>query len=147
MVSRVALELNDLCYLIDCVFPRQQSSATVKFIQETAQAPHIAFGGIGAASQEHFGCTVPSGSDKLGHERFIEVFRLQGAREPEIADLDLAAGVDEYVGGFEIAMEYSCRVEIFKSTGQLINDTFFMQLVQNSVFDCFEDVTLHEFEE
>ena len=46
---------------------------------------------------------------------------LPDSGEAKIADLEVAVGVDEDVGGLEVTMEDVCRVDILQASQYLIN--------------------------
>jgi hypothetical protein len=64
---------------------------------------------------------VPPRRDVLGHEALL-LSLVEPAREPEIANLELAIRVHEQVTRLEIAMQHVGRVNVFQTAECLIDE-------------------------
>lgn len=76
--------------------------------------------GIHLERKHDFRCTVPPRSHVLRHQpsRLLPIRRngvLHAPREPEIAYFEIAVGVQEEIGGFEISVDDVCAVYGFES--------------------------------
>ena len=68
---------------------------------------------------------VPARRDVLGHEpRFLAAWvrRARGAREAKVAHLEVAVGVEEEVGGLEVAVDDVGAVHGFDGSQDLIDE-------------------------
>ena len=72
-------------------------------------------------------CAVPPRRDVLGHETLL-LRLVEPAREPEIADLELAVRVHEQIARLEIAVQHVGRVDVFETAERLVNEGLEMRI-------------------
>ena len=70
---------------------------------------------------------VPPRRDVLGHETLL-LRLVEPAREPEIANLELAVRVHEQVARLEIAVQHVGRVDVFEAAERLVNEGLEMRV-------------------
>jgi hypothetical protein len=75
---------------------------------------------VGKAEHD-LGRAVPPRRDVLGHEPLL-LRLVEPAREPEIADLQLAVRVHEQIARLEVAMEDISRMDILQAAERLIDE-------------------------
>ena len=78
-------------------------------------------------AEHDFRCAVPPRRDVLGHESLL-LRLVEPAREPEIANLELAIGVHEQVARLEIAVQHVGRVDVFEAAERLVNEGLEMRV-------------------
>ena len=75
--------------------------------------------------QHNFGCSVPPCSYVFSHETSFRsrwLGSLNGACETEVADLEVAIGVEKEVGGLEIPMDDIGRVQCLQCAERLVDE-------------------------
>lgn len=85
----------------------EQRAARVHLRHDAAGGPDVDAGVVGARAEEDVGGTVPQCHDLVGEGVDGDA---EGAREPEIAELELALGVDEEVLRLQIAVQHAVCV-------------------------------------
>lgn len=67
---------------------------------------------------------VPPGGDVLGHETGLPIGRgrARAAREPKVADLEIAVGVQKQISRFEIAVHDVRRVHRLECAERLVDE-------------------------
>ena len=88
----------------------------------TRRGAHL---GVLLKCQHDFGCTVPASSDVFGHEtsfgsRWFR--RLNRASETKIANLEIAIGVEQQVGWFEVPMDNVSGMQCLEGTQGLVDE-------------------------
>ena len=83
---------------------------------------HTGFG-VALKAQHDLRRSVPPGSHILGHVPRI-LLRVHGeaASQSEIADLELAVGVDEQVAGLQVTMQHVRRVDVLEAAQDLVDE-------------------------
>lgn len=83
---------------------------------------HTSFG-VALEAQHNLGRSVPSCSDVFGHVSGI-LLGVDGeaSRQAEIADLELAIGINEQVSGLQISMKDVGGVDVFETAQNLVNE-------------------------
>src|SRR5271155_3983468 len=68
-------------------------------------------------------CAIPPSCNILGHITSV-LFRIlrETSGEAEIANLQLAIGIDEQIAWLEISVQHVCRMNVLQSTENLINE-------------------------
>ena len=61
---------------------------------------------------------VPPGYHILRHVLGL----VGGAREPEVADLEVAVGVEQQVGRLEVAVQHARRVDVLEAAQELVEE-------------------------
>lgn len=83
---------------------------------------HTGFG-IALKAQHDFRRTVPSCRNIFSHvSRVLLRIHRKASGKSEIADLELAVGVDEEIAGFQIPMQYVRRVDVLQAAKYLIDE-------------------------
>ena len=123
-------------------FPRQHLG------QYAPHRPHVDRLGVLLEREHDLGGAVPPRRDVFGHEPRLGargLGGLDGPRQPEVAHLEIAVGVEEEVRGFEIAVDDVGRVEGFERAEGLVYKV--LRVVVGEVL-CADDavhVGLHQF--
>ena len=110
-----ANHVDDQLQLVDVVFAREQRLSAQKLGKNAAHRPHVDCGRVLLAGEEQLGGAVPPGDHVLGHEPLFG----PGSSQPEVADLEVAAGVEEEVGGLEVAVKDVGGVHVLETTEEL----------------------------
>ena len=66
----------------------------------------------------------------MGVNYFYQTLGQNGPRQTEIAKLDVAVGVDEDVGGFQIPVDHLMRVEVLHRAEHVVSDDLDVFLVE-----------------
>jgi hypothetical protein len=72
---------------------------------------------------------------------------MKGPDESEIAEFDGAVGVNEDVGGFEVAVYDFSGVQVFEGFGQLVDDEAYVYVFEYVLCDDVVQICFHELEE
>ena len=72
-------------------------------------------------AEHDLGGAVPPRRDVLGHKALL-LGLVEPAREPEIANFELAVRVHEQVARLEVAVEHISRVDIFQAAQRLVDE-------------------------
>jgi hypothetical protein len=79
--------------------------------------------GVVLEAEHDLGRAVPPRRDVLGHVPGILLgINREAAREAEIANLQLAVGVDEQVARLEIAVQHVGRVDVLEAAQNLVDE-------------------------
>ncbi|GER42986.1 HipA protein [Striga asiatica] len=84
------------------VVTRENGLTAHDFGKDAARGPDVDGGPVIVAREEKLGGAVPASDHVLGHEAAIGA---AGAGQPEVADLEVAVGVDEEVPGLKVPVE------------------------------------------
>lgn len=85
-------------------FPHQQ-----QFRQDAPDRPHIDGRRVGIAGEQQLGRPIPARDDVLGHKgRGLGA----GPGQAKVANFEVAGGVEEEVGGLEVAVKDVGRVDV-----------------------------------
>lgn len=107
--------------LLDLILALQQRFLGQQFSHDTPHTPHIDLGAVFLCPQEEFRGPVPEGHDELGEFRGrIAIV----AGHAEVGDFELAAVVEEEVGGFEVAVHDPLVVEKVEAREELEEEGF-----------------------
>ncbi len=87
------------------VFAREERFAVQHLRQYAAHTPHINRFGVFLKREHNFRRAVPSCRDVFGHEAGVVLDVGCGASETEVADFEIAVGVEEEVRGFQVAVQ------------------------------------------
>jgi hypothetical protein len=107
---------------------------------------HTGFG-VALEAQHDLWCSVPPGSHILGHvPRILLGVHGEATGQSEIANFELAVGVDEQVARFEVAVEHICRVDVFEAAQNLVDEGLEMSVGERLArADDGGQIALHEF--
>ena len=93
----------DLAELIDFVLALEEGLARQQLGEDTAQRPDIDLEAVFVGPKEEVWAAVPECDDELGEVRRWWIARITS--HAEVGHLDLAAVVEEEVGGFEVSVQ------------------------------------------
>lgn len=102
--------MRDDLELIDMVFPWEQRRPAQHLSQNASRAPEIDCIAVMLPCQHHLRGAVVSRDDVAGHLVVLL------ARQPKVADLEVAVVVDKKVLGFQVSVDNACRMDVFQST-------------------------------
>ena len=88
----------------------EQRLAAQHLGQNTANRPHVNRLCVLLERKHNLRRTIPSRCNIFGHEARVVFGRGCRSGETKVADLQIAIGVEEQIGGLEIAMKDICRV-------------------------------------
>lgn len=100
-------------------------SASEQLGKDATDGPYI-YGLCVHLKREHdLGCAVPSCCYIFSHQ--TDFFAWRNARfdttsKPKIANFEIAVGIQEEIGRFQISMDNICGVNGFKSTKSLVDE-------------------------
>jgi len=103
------------------IFSGEQGLATQHLSQDTANGPNINGLGVLLESQHNLRGSVPAGCDVFSHETGVVFLRGGRASEAEIANLEVAIGIEEQVGWLEISVENVCGVHSLEGAEGLVD--------------------------
>ena len=136
-----AEHLQDEVELLDVVTSWEERFATEELAKDAANGPDVDGGAVHLLADEKLGGTVPAGDDVLGLEAKFAIF----AGEAEVADFEVAVGIEEEVGGLEVAMEHMGGVDILEATKGLVDEV--LDVVVGELLGRLDDlveVSVHE---
>ena len=108
-------EVDDELELVDVVLAGEQRLAAQQLREDAAHGPHVDGEGVLVAGEQQLGRAVPPRDDVLGHEALLGA----GAREAKVADLEVAARVEQQVGRLEVAVQHVGRVDVLEAAQEL----------------------------
>lgn len=122
--------MQDLVELIHVVASLEDRLPSEQLRQDASNTPHIDSRAVVCKAQHDLGGAVPSGRDVLGHEALVRgAFLLRrtaggrvSPRKSEVADLELAVGVDKEVSGLEIAVKDVGGVDVLQAAEGLVDE-------------------------
>lgn len=117
--------------------------------EDAAAGPDVDGGGVEVADEEELGGPVVAHGDVLGQVdafgwrvgsgRWLLLEVLDAAPgESEVAELDVAVLVDEYVVGLEVAVHDACRVHVAHHAQQLVHEVG--NMVVRQWLGCVDDL-------
>ena len=119
--GRGPVELEDLKYLINLTVSKEERALLDQLGEDAADGPHIHAERVLLLAEQDFGRTVPEGlhlvRERLDGDR-------KRAREPEVADLDVALVRDQQVLGLQVAVDHALRVAVVHALQQLVQHLF-----------------------
>jgi len=92
--------------------------------------------------------SVPSCSNVLGLEASSNIVGLvaEATGETKVANLQLAVGIDEQVAGLEVAVQDVCRVDVFETAENLVDEGLEVGVGQGlATADDGGQITFHQF--
>lgn len=98
------------------ILPREQRLPLQHLGKDAARAPDIDLDVVLLPRQHDLGRAVVARRDVARHLRVLD------AREPEVADLEVAVLVDEDVGGLEVAVHDAGAVDVFEAAKDLVEE-------------------------
>jgi hypothetical protein len=140
-------KLYNLLQLLQSGTAIEQGPPRINLKDNTAETPDIRGILIGPRPEQHLRSPIPPGGDALSHDRVLLVLgRGHAAHKSEVAELDVAVGVEENVGGFQVAVDQVGAVQVFQGFGDLVHDVFVMHLFQDALRNYVVQVGLHVLE-
>lgn len=115
--------VEDLVQLVDIVATLKEWSSTEQLGENAADRPHVDSLGVALEAQHNFWCTVPPRSHVFRHVSSV-LLGVNGetTRETEIANLELAVGVDEEVTGLQVAVKDIGGVDVLETAEDLVDE-------------------------
>jgi hypothetical protein len=110
IIGRCAQEFSDDGKLVNMILSREKWFSFQHFGENATSTPNINLDIILLPCKHDFGSSVVSGGDITSHLWILNTGKT------EIANLQVTVFVDEDVGGFEITMNDTCRVNVFEAT-------------------------------
>mmetsp|Transcript_69371 Transcript_69371/g.187542 ORF Transcript_69371/g.187542 Transcript_69371/m.187542 type:complete len:334 (-) Transcript_69371:17-1018(-) len=113
--------------------------------ENAANAPLVNTFSVRGGAEEQLGGAVPARGDVVREHRVRARVALlsDAAREPKIADLHLAVGVQQDVRGLDVAMEHLARVHVLQRLQQLVDDVLLVNVLQDVGTDDGVQIRLH----
>ena len=143
---RSAENQQDLVELVDIVLAAEERFSPEKLGQDASCRPDVNGLGVVGEREHDLRRPVPSGGHVLGHKSsvLLGVFQ-KPAGQPEVADLELAVGVDEQVARLQVAVEHVGRVDVLEPTQHLVDEGLVVRVGQRLARpDDLVHVALHE---
>jgi hypothetical protein len=109
VVGRGAQELGDDGELVDVVLAGEEGLALEHLGEDAAGAPDVDLDVVLLPGEHDLGGAVVARRHVARHLGVLD------AREPEVADLEVAVLVDEDVAGLEVAVDHAGRVDVFQA--------------------------------
>lgn len=106
---------DDELELVDVVLARKQRLARQELREDAPHGPHVDGGRVLLLGEQQLGGPVPPRDHVLRHEALFAA----GARQAEVADLEVTAGIQEKVAGLEVAVEDVRGVHILQAPEEL----------------------------
>ena len=111
--------------------------------EDAAERPHVDGLAVVLALGEQLGRSVPARHDVLC--QIVEELHLHAARKAEVADGQVAVGVDEQVARLHVAVQHVGRVDVLEAAEDLVHEVLEMLLRQRLArADDAVQVALHE---
>lgn len=117
---------HDFADLIHFRVPKEERLVHVHFSDDASNGEDVYSCRVDGKFEEKFRCSVPSGGDVLSVGRFASDF----AGNAEIDDFDGEIIINEYVFGFEVAVEEALLVDVEHSFRQLPCDDSYLLLLE-----------------
>jgi len=115
--------------------------------QDAAHGPHVDAGAVLGGAEKDLGGAVPAGGDVVGQHGAARGFHAgDGPAEPEVADADVAVGVEQQVGGLDVAVEQAGGVHEEEGAQELVDDVLLVDLLEDVRPDHGVQVRLHKLE-
>lgn len=92
------------------------------FSKNATDRPDVNGLGVLLEGQHDFGRAVPAGSDVFSHETGVVLLRSGGSGKTEIADLEIAVGVEEEVGRLQVSVQHVGRVHGLERSQSLVDE-------------------------
>lgn len=141
-----AQDLENLVELVDVVAALEEGARAQQLGQDTADRPDVNGLCVALEAEHDFGRAVPAGGDVFGHVASV-LLRVDGKAtgEAEIANLELAVGIDEQVTGLQVAVQDVGGVDVFQTTKNLVDEGLEVGVGQGLAgADNGRQVALHE---
>lgn len=119
-----ANHVEDEVKLMTVISTREERPSCKELGKDATNGPYIDGLGVHLERQHYLRCTVPPGGHILRHHtRLFAIWRshLHASREAKIAHLQIAVGIEEEIGRFEITMNDVRAVNRFESTESLVD--------------------------
>jgi hypothetical protein len=112
-----------LLKLVDFVFALEEGFSCQELAKNAADGPHVDGLAVASCAEEELRGAVPEGDDELGEFWGWGVADVTG--HAKVGDFELAAVVEEEIGGFEVAMEDPVVMEVGDTGRELEEEGFY----------------------
>ena len=127
------------------VLAREQRLAAEHLGENAADGPDVDGLGVLLEGQHDFGSTIPASGNVFRHEARVVLLRRCRAGQTKIANLEIAVGIQQEVGGLQVAMEHVGRVHRFQSAQRLVDEVLAVVIRKILCADDAVHIRLHEF--
>lgn len=110
--------LGDEAHLVHVVASGEERLAVDELHEDAANGPDVDGGGVVGGVEQQLGRAVPPGHHVLRHHVALG----GGARQPEVADLEVAVGVQQQVAGLEVAVDHVGGVDVLEPAKDLVQE-------------------------
>mmetsp|Transcript_97169 Transcript_97169/g.247111 ORF Transcript_97169/g.247111 Transcript_97169/m.247111 type:complete len:228 (-) Transcript_97169:61-744(-) len=97
---------------------------------DASDGPNVDGLGVLGGQEHDLGCPVPSRHDVV-RERRVVLVATEAARQPEVADFQVAIFVHQYIGGLQIAMHDVATVQVKQSSEDLVREVLVVLVVEH----------------
>ncbi|KAG5462802.1 MAG: hypothetical protein BJ554DRAFT_3486, partial [Olpidium bornovanus] len=128
------------------VVPAGKQRPPAEHLREDApDGPHVDCLGVLLERQHDLRGAVPAGGDVLGHEAGgRRVGAARAARQPQVADLEVAVGVEQQVARLQVPVQDVRRVHVLQRPQRLVHEVLAVVVGQGLRADHPVQVGLHE---
>lgn len=138
--SRRAKDVEDELELLLVIVTREDGVAHEELSEDATSGPDIDLVVVGLTRAHDFRGTVPASYDVLGEVLLL----LETTSKTEIADLEVAVGVEEKVGRFEVTVDDVSGVDVLQTTENLVNEVLDVFIGESVVgVDDFVEISVH----
>ncbi|KAM0859882.1 hypothetical protein ACQ4PT_046899 [Festuca glaucescens] len=141
VVGGGAYDLGDEPHLVHVVPPREERRPVDELHEDAPDGPDVDGRRVVGGVEQQLGGPVPPRDDVLRHHVALR----RGARQAEVADLEVAVGVEEQVAGLEVPVDHVRRVDVLEPAQQLVQEVLTVLLGEFLVrADDVVEVRVHE---
>ena len=112
LCCRRSQEGEDLAELVDFVLALEEGLARQQLSKDTAQRPDVDLETVFVGPKKEVWAAVPECDNELSEVGWRRITCV--ASHAEVGELDLAAVVEEEIGGFEVSVQDPVRMEVFR---------------------------------
>lgn len=116
VVGRGPDDLGDEPHLVHVVSPREERRPVDELHEDAADGPDVDGGGVVGGVEQQLGRPVPPRHHVLRHHVALR----RRPREAEVADLEVAVGVQQQVAGLQVPVDHVRRVDVLEPPQQLV---------------------------
>lgn len=110
--------LGDEAHLVHVVAAGEEGLAVEELQEDAADGPDVDGGGVVRGVEQELGGAVPPRDHVLRHHVALR----RWARQPEVADLEVAVGVQQQVAGLQVPVDYVRRVDVLEPAQYLVQE-------------------------
>jgi hypothetical protein len=126
---------------------REEGTPSEELSEDTSNGPDVDCLGVHLERQHDLGCTVPTGSHIFRHDANLLACGdagLDASGQSEVANLEIAVGIEKQVGGFQVAMDNVGAVNRFEGAQSLVNEILTVIIRQVLSPDNTVKISLHQ---